>query len=799
MPYFHIWIALDKASVTFKGLRYPGSLAWASDGAGTRDVRNWKGAIEAYDYTPSSRAEAYFRLGHVVHLLTDMAEPDHATNTPHAASGFAYPEDLNKILAFLKAAADDLPGFGAEEEIIRRVMLVNAARGQEKVGFEKFVEDNHAGLFQSPPQDKPSKRLSLENYFRTMGQLSRRIIREKSFPLPIGVRFTPISTEDDQRFLESPKANFSFFPAIDHRNPAEAERYLGLARELLTSAIRLNAGVIEFFHDIVNPPPYVRSVRISQGGRSVYHAYWRDIKQTVEGAHPNENAEAAKKLREGKFDHQYRYESVYGRELVGGPEERASAEGPTLFGARPGKRQTGTGPALRPGTSAEVRIEFGPDPAGFEAPPERMAEVTVAIGGRRVEGRLVDAGAAWVGSFTPVLAEGEEEAQLQIEIAGTDVHNHGFEGRVTTASHSRIPRAQGYALDKEPESPAKTLYDAGSRFSIKNYWPGVDSTHKVTVRQDEAPPPAEERAAAPSPGLSIGIVGDVVGPPGDRRKAWSFSVQFRAAADLELELVEVEQWQLEENAFNSYRRHARQAGRVYDFSAVNISDFSRPPDRDLERADSRLDDLALWPDYQDGVLTYVYHDFWVTAISSVLRYKIVCRARGPDGRVRQAELIFDSKDWVPTDGRGGRMCPSIARNDGQGSMRFERTAGRAAAACLLIVSALAGSLWAQDQPALAGKLKAGGAPVRAVALEGGNLVVSLEYAKNAAMEPQSIRRHALSVFKAVPGCSRRARSGWRSRSAGPGRFTIRGPRVRGTPRTSPAGGSTKPGSWPGWR
>jgi hypothetical protein len=657
MPYFHVWILLDGASVTFKGPRYPSALAWASDGAGTRDVRNWKGAIEAYDYTPSSRSEAYFRLGHVVHLLTDMAEPDHATGTPHAASGFAYPEDLNKILAFLKAAADSLPGFWAEEELIRRAMLANAARGQEKVGFEKFVEDNHARLFPTPPQGKSNKRLSLENYFRTMGQLSQHVIREKSFPLPIGVRFTPISTEDDQRFLESPKANFSFFPAIDHKDPAEAERHLGLARELLMSAILLNAGVIEFFHDIVNPPPYVRSVRISQGGRPVYHAYWKDITHTVEGAHPNENAEAAKKLRQGKFDHKYRYETVYGRELVGGPEERASAEGPTLFGATVGRPKRGTGPALRPGTPAEVRIEFGPDPAGFEAPPERMAEVAVAIGGRRVEGRLVDAGAAWAGSFTPALADGEEEAELPIEIAGTDVHNHGFEGRVTTASHAALPRAQGYALDKEPELPAKTLYDAGSRFPIKNYWPGADRNHKVTVRRDEAPPPAEERAVAPSPGLSIGIEGDVVGPPGDRRKAWSFSVQFRADADLELELVEVEQWQLEENAFNSYRRLARQAGRVYDFSAVNISDFSRPPDRDLERADSRLDDLALWPHFQDGVPTYVYHDFWVTAISSVLRYKIVCRARGPDGRIRQAELIFDSKDWVPTGRKGWQDVP----------------------------------------------------------------------------------------------------------------------------------------------
>jgi TolA-binding protein len=88
-------------------------------------------------------------------------------------------------------------------------------------------------------------------------------------------------------------------------------------------------------------------------------------------------------------------------------------------------------------------------------------------------------------------------------------------------------------------------------------------------------------------------------------------------------------------------------------------------------------------------------------------------------------------------------------------MKVKRAARRGSVACLgiavWIAAALAGALRAQDQPALAGKLKAAGAPVRAVALEGGSLVVSLEYAKNAVMEPQSIRRHALSVFRAVPG------------------------------------------------
>ncbi len=657
LTYFPVWESLDGASVAYRGRNYPSALEWARDGAGTQDLRNWKGAIEAYDYAPSARAEAYFRLGHVVHLVADMAEPDHATNTVHAASGYAYPRDLNLILAFLKGKVDPLPGFWVEKSALERSMAYFAARGVERLGFEGFIEGRHAVLFPSPPQVRSNKRLTLDGTFRTMAELSQGAIRDKGFPVPIGVRKHPYATDADQAALGALGASYSFFPAIDFEDAAESARYLGLARELLTGATRLNAGLLEFFHDIVNPPPYVRSVRIGQGGRPVYHAYWKDIKHTVEGVHPNENAKAADMLGKKGFDHKYRYETVYGRELVGGPQERASAEGPTLFGANVGKPKRGTGPALRPGIQAEVRIEFGPDPAGFEAPPERMAEVAVAMGGRRVEGRLVDTGAAWVGTFTPVLGEGEEEAELQIEISGTDVHHHGFEGRVTTAGHDPIPRVQGYALDTEPELPAKTLYDAGSRFPIKNYRPGVDRNHKIAVRRDEAPPAAEERAAPPSPGLSIGIEGGVLGPPGDRYSHWSFGVVFRAAAELEPELVEVEVWKLEVNAFSTYHRLSRQAGKVVGYTAHNVSSFARPPDRDLERKEERISELELSTEYKDGVPEWFYKNFNVSAMSSILEYKIVCRVRDTDGRVRQAEFIFDSKDWVPTGEKNWKGVP----------------------------------------------------------------------------------------------------------------------------------------------
>jgi hypothetical protein len=67
-----------------RSARYLSALQWAWDGM--RDGRHWRGAIEAYDYTDGSKKRAYVALGHVLHLLQDMGQPDHARNRPHPCS-----------------------------------------------------------------------------------------------------------------------------------------------------------------------------------------------------------------------------------------------------------------------------------------------------------------------------------------------------------------------------------------------------------------------------------------------------------------------------------------------------------------------------------------------------------------------------------------------------------------------------------------------------------------------------------------------------------------------------------------
>jgi TolA-binding protein len=662
-PYFHLWAVKDGAIVSMRP-RYPGALSWARDGAGTKDMRNWKGAIEAYDYSPASRAEAYFRLGHVVHLIADMAEPDHATNTIHAASGYAYPRDLNIILEYFKMGAGYIPGFEEQEKRLEALMASNARRGEERLGFEGFIEERAADLFPSLPGGRVNKRLTFESYFDTMGALSQDAIRNK-FPLPIGLRVTPDTTEAEQSSLSVLLSNYSFIPAIDHKDPAEAERYMQLARQLLATAVRFNWGLVEFFHDIVNPPPYARSVTVSQGGRPVYSACWADVaEETVRGDHPNENKneELLKKLADAGFHHKYRYERLLRRELDGSAAQKEEPSGPALLGAKPSEPHEKAAQALVAGVEAEVRIEFGPDPRGFSAPPEKMSWVAVSVGGESVGGKIVDDGTAWVGRFTPELEEGREELELPIEINGRDAHAHApLPGRLAFPRQESLEDGRNFLLDSEPDFPAKASYTPPF-YHVRNYEPGPDRNHKVLVRRAGEPPAADE-TFEPSSGLTFRIEGDVYGPEAGGQGGWGFSLMLDTTTDIQPGIMEKEEWRIypKGQLLNLYQRIQGSNGSFEQFSSSEVTGLSRPPDnrlmkQTLDPGYARKVELGLFEVREDGRFLdpdtgrdgdRLYNRIIVSGRVDPYVYKLRYKGKGRDGRLYQAEFVFDSREWGP--------------------------------------------------------------------------------------------------------------------------------------------------------
>ena len=288
-----------------------------------------------------------------------------------------------------------------------------------------------------------------------MAKASKSAVSDKSnFPLPLGVSYLPERDQSKILLRDDSKKNWSFFPSIHFHDKNESEKFLNLTRNLLTSAVRFEAGIMEFFHDIVDLPPYVRSVEIKQEGITRYHAWWKDNLENRAGRHINENEVAEK-----KFSHKYNYDVVVSREL----EKKGSH--------------------LLPDKVASVTIKFGPDPKGFEYPPEKIkkAWIMLELGVKEEVVHLKDRGKAWTGQFTPTLDEGEEEFVLQMEIFARDVHNHKS-NRITSSSLDEVYGDKEYQLDTEPELPAKAM--PVPPYNWKNYRPGPDRNHFVKVKKE---------------------------------------------------------------------------------------------------------------------------------------------------------------------------------------------------------------------------------------------------------------------------------------------------------------------------
>ncbi len=206
---------------------YDNALEWARNAAGAEDLMNFEGALAVYDYTDYSREDAYEYLGHVVHLVADMAEPDHALNWPHPGSGYS--------------AGDDY-------------------------GFEALVEKYISTLDISG--QSPQRRDRFDDYYNKMARRSKDAVRG-NFDVPLGLD-------------NIPGTDIYLIPDIDDADESVRNRYLHLAQKLLMYSVELTAGLLMDFHDIVTYPPYVRRVVITQEHQVKYDAQWHDTKSMVD-------------------------------------------------------------------------------------------------------------------------------------------------------------------------------------------------------------------------------------------------------------------------------------------------------------------------------------------------------------------------------------------------------------------------------------------------------------------------------------------------------------------------------------
>lgn len=410
--------------------RFISALDWARDHM--PDKRDWKGAIEAYDYTDASKMRAYEALGHVVHLLQDMGQPDHVRDRPHPC---------NYARAKLGLLIHDLLAYEKLWELQTRWPAGSAARKPAtlEAAFTDLAWESRKAedALQLPWPDELALGCGPGRIWTLFpgGTVLVRAIRTHGWTFL-----------EDHHWVKY-ELGLPLQPTIPPPpGDLRTQAYLNLGHLLLPKVEEYGAGLLQLFHDIVNHPPFVASVQILQEhDKDVvkYHARWED--QTAEGR-------------------------VTARTLV---KEKDTA--------------------LVPGLEATVIIKFGPwllhgdneqhEPVGdvkvwIEPPNSRGSLDGPAAGAREIIGSFRKAAGGqkyfvWEGRFIP-------DVPGTISIQAKDLHEH-FEG---APPHRR--QHKGDVLDSNPATPARVTWP--HPFEWQGYEPGPDRNHRFTVKLGECLP-----------------------------------------------------------------------------------------------------------------------------------------------------------------------------------------------------------------------------------------------------------------------------------------------------------------------
>ncbi|MBW2365009.1 MAG: hypothetical protein JRF25_08065, partial [Deltaproteobacteria bacterium] len=386
---------------------YESALEWARDSGGGKDLNNWKSAIRTYDYTESSRAEAYRRLGHVIHLLSDCAEPDHALNLPHPGS-------------------DRVAGF---QDAVLTASPQRAVTGTY-YGFERFVDEVKIPL--NPI--RVERRDTFDKYFIGLARLSKRKLKQSGLEAPLGLKKTLIN------YGPVKAVEIYWTPTIDMDDKKMVGKYIKLTRAVLDPAVEYCAGLMKDFHDIVNQPPYLAEIKITQDAEIKYHAAWKESFHEF----PQDKNSFAR---------------AYIRVLDRSPDIKVK------------------GKTLSADEEATLHLIFGPTAAPKEWIDINSLKAVIGINTISGFDRLDES--TFIGTFTPRLPEKvRKKENVIIEVYAKDHHQH--------YPRKGLP-AEGYALDSKPATPA----DVGKLeppYTWKDYEPGPDRNHTITIERKSSPP-----------------------------------------------------------------------------------------------------------------------------------------------------------------------------------------------------------------------------------------------------------------------------------------------------------------------
>lgn len=407
-------------------------------------------AIEQYHrYGGDGKRNAYLLLGHVVHLLQDTSEPDHVLLAAHPASSMNDPESDSEFhRCHIAAGIAATAACGGPWDFICWGIVFGIAYGScqgtldpGEVGYERIVMDKwrldrvEDPIVKNGVLSKPN----YDAYFQAMSGTAQNALADVKTKYPNANLEVPLGCDEFTGIA-------GLDPFIHSDDPTEVQPFLELTDRVVPDAVKLSAGLIQHFYDVVNYPPYVKRVSIVQ---------W----QPTGAARPKAFGQMA-----DDATHCVRYDT----EWVDAPPTSRTVNPLT-------KKQY-----LTTDRPAFVFVQFGPAGIG-PTKSKAMTEVRLHVTGKKpgtstlidIEVKMEQAeddilGPYYWGYFTPRNCC-KDPYMLTLQISGRDAGPH-FDKR----PHS------GAEVDAEPATMARVDINSGD-FHWMDYAPGVDSHHTIMV------------------------------------------------------------------------------------------------------------------------------------------------------------------------------------------------------------------------------------------------------------------------------------------------------------------------------
>ncbi len=431
-------------------------------------------AIKQYNrYSLDGKRCAYLMLGHVLHLLQDQGEPDHAALADHAASSKNEQEAFEEfhiceILAaeivsvsdpalILEIMAGNIGAALAHLTLTWPIFLIALAACKSKinpneVGYERLIRDVYilsdlkdinkqiedTGLLYEDTYDDFFKQMSLKS-MAARDDIKNKYPDEDRLDYPLGLGPAPIL------FPQIPGCN----PDIDKKDNSQTKPYIDLTNKVVPNIICYGSGFIRRFYEIVNHVPFVEQV-------------------VVVKAVPD-----LKPVSFAKFD-----PALYLPECQK-CQVKYSAKWSHKFGTS-NRILNVTSEPLSPDHQAYIFLQFGPNIDPEMSKRIRLETLDLKLIGtspmnqpatpiKWTEAKDPKLGYYYWGSFQPKNPLGQPY-KLTLEIQAKDATAHFDRG-----SNS------GYELDSHPETIAMVNpYDAPS-YSFIDYQPGADHNHKIEI------------------------------------------------------------------------------------------------------------------------------------------------------------------------------------------------------------------------------------------------------------------------------------------------------------------------------